>query len=92
MYNVLLLIVNYQLLINLNFYAKAYFVFLTFHESALDVHYLLAFLGGILNLAHFERRDDRCVILENLERAEGSRNQYALHLTLEDYFLRRYYL
>jgi hypothetical protein len=32
------------------------------------------------------------VILENLERAEGSRNQYALYLTLEDYFLRRYYL
>ncbi|CUQ42542.1 Uncharacterised protein [Segatella copri] len=32
------------------------------------------------------------MILENLERAEGSRNQYALYLTLEDYFLRRYYL
>jgi F-type H+/Na+-transporting ATPase subunit beta len=53
---------------------------------------LLAFPGGVFHLAHFERRDDRRVILENLERAEGSRNQYALHLTLEDYFLRRYYL
>ena len=80
----LLIFITLRILFYVDLYTETYYVLLHLHEAATNIEgFLLAVRQRVDHPTLVKRRDNRCVVDEDFELAQRSRNQHALHLTFE---------